>query len=83
MITPTPSNIRPTPSNIRVSVTSAKVGVSLLIYKYSGLSLYLCDENYDESDRSEWSTKIISECPNVSRVVWVDDEELEVDSFPV
>jgi hypothetical protein len=74
--------ITPTPTNIRVSVASAKVGVALLIYKYSGLTLYLCDEGYDESDRSDWSTKVISECPNVSRVVWVDDEEIEVDSFP-
>ena len=72
----------PIPTNIRVSVASAKVGVALLIYKYSGLSLYLCDEDYDESDRSDWSTKVISECPNVSRVVWVDEDEIEVDSFP-
>jgi len=73
----------PTPTNIRVSVASAKVGVPLLIYKYSGLSLYLCDEDYAEIDRSEWSVKILAECPNVSRIVWVDDDEIEVDSFPV
>ena len=73
----------PLPENIRNSVASAKIGVPLLVSNYEGLTLYLCDEDYAEIDRSEWSVKFISECPNVSRVVWVDDEEIEVDSFPV